>query len=206
MGTHLRAAMGVYGQDMSYEKVLQEMIQRELETHLRPLQKSLTQLEQRFESLQVLREVTRGLAPLLGQKGREVALRHVQAPAAPAAPQRAPAAVAAPKAPAVVAAPKASAASSDERGCAVMGCKRPARSKGYCSAHYQKLRLLIRTNRRPADWVDDAKPQSAREMKLPRGRAAAAARPPEPVAPKEPPKPKAWVRRKGAGGGMVSLN
>ena len=110
MGTHLRAAIGVYGQDMSYEKALQEMIQRELETHLRPLQKSLTQLEQRYEALQVLREVTRGLAPLLGQKGREVALRQVQAPAAPVAPQRAPSVVAAPKAPAAVAAPKAAAA------------------------------------------------------------------------------------------------
>jgi hypothetical protein len=86
-----------------------------------------------------------------------------------------------------------------------MGCKRPARSKGYCSAHYQKLRLLIRTNRRPADWVDDAKPQSARDLKLPRGRAAAREREPEPVVPKEPPKPKAWVRRKGSAE-KVSLN
>jgi hypothetical protein len=87
----------------------------------------------------------------------------------------------------------------------VSGCKRPSRSKGYCSAHYQKLRLLIRTNRRPADWVDDAPPQSAREVKLPRGRAAAKERQPEPAAPREPPKPKAWVRKKG-GAGMVSLH
>jgi hypothetical protein len=86
-----------------------------------------------------------------------------------------------------------------------MGCKRPARSKGYCSAHYQKLRLLVRTHRRPADWVDDAPPQSARDVKLPRGRAAAREKQPEPATPKEPPKPKAWVRKKG-GSGMVSLH
>jgi hypothetical protein len=87
----------------------------------------------------------------------------------------------------------------------VIGCKRPSRSKGYCSAHYQKLRLLIRTNRRPADWVDDAKAQSARDMKLPRGRAAAREREPAPAPPREPPKPKAWVRKKGAGK-LVSLH
>jgi len=92
-----------------------------------------------------------------------------------------------------------------ERRCAVSGCKRPSRSKGYCSAHYQKLRLLIRTNRRPADWVDDAKPQSVRDLKLPRGRAAAREREPAPAPPREPPKPKAWVRKKGAGK-MVSLH
>ncbi len=80
----------------------------------------------------------------------------------------------------------------------MIGCKRPARSKGYCSAHYQKLRLLIRTDRRPADWVDDAPPQSAQDVKLPRGRAAAREREPAPVTPKEPPKPKAWVRKKGS--------
>jgi histone H1/5 len=94
-----------------------------------------------------------------------------------------------------------------ERACAVIGCKRPSRSKGYCSAHYQKLRLLIRTGRRPSDWVDDASPQSARELKLPRGRAASQAlkeTPSKPSAPAVPPKPKAWVRRKGVSG-MVSL-
>ena len=86
------------------------------------------------------------------------------------------------------------------------GCKRPSRSKGYCSAHYQKLRLLIKTNRRPADWEDDAPPQSAQDVKLPRGRAAAKERQEAaPATPREPPKPKAWVRKKGSGG-MVSLH
>lgn len=88
------------------------------------------------------------------------------------------------------------------RRCAVIGCKRPARSKGYCSAHYQKLRLLVKSGRRPASWVDDASSQSVAEVVLPRGRAASKAREevapaPTPVRP-EPPKPKAWVRKQGA--------
>jgi hypothetical protein len=92
-----------------------------------------------------------------------------------------------------------------ERRCAVIGCKRPARSKGYCSAHYQKLRLLVKTDRRPTSWVDDAAPQSVPEVVLPRGRAASReheetpvqqAQPERPVPP-PPPTPKAWVRKKG---------
>lgn len=178
---------------MSFEKALREMIRGELAALLNPLQKSIVQLERGLDSLQALRNVTGQLAPLLGQRGREVALRHVQTQAAPqrAAPARAPA-----RAPEV--APKAKAAPISGLSCAVIGCKRPSRSKGYCSAHYQKLRLLIRTNRRPADWVDDARPQSVRDLKLPRGRAAARERAPEPATPKEPPKPKAWVRKKGS--------
>jgi hypothetical protein len=56
--------------------------------------------------------------------------------------------------------------------CAIIGCKRPSRTKGYCSAHYQKLRMLTRSNRRPSDWKDYAPPQSVTELVLPRGRAA----------------------------------
>lgn len=182
------------------------MIRRELEAQLRPIQKSIAQLERSLASLAGLREVTGRLSPLLGQGAREAVLRRAQAQAAPqraAAPTRAPAR--APAAAPKVKAAAPAAAPAAERRCAVIGCKRPSRSKGYCSAHYQKLRLLIRTNRRPKDWVDDAPPQSARDLKLPRGRAAARERAPEPAAPREPPKPKAWVRKKGAGK-MVSLH
>lgn len=56
--------------------------------------------------------------------------------------------------------------------CAIIGCKRPSRTKGYCSAHYQKARMLSRSNRRPADWKDYAPPQSVTDLVLPRGRAA----------------------------------
>ncbi len=63
----------------------------------------------------------------------------------------------------------------NDRGCALIGCKRPARSKGYCAAHYQKYRSLDRTGRLPADWKDFAPPGSVKDVILPRGRAGAKA-------------------------------
>jgi len=63
----------------------------------------------------------------------------------------------------------------NDRGCALIGCKRPARSKGYCAAHYQKFRALQRTGRLPADWKDFAPPNSVKDIVLPRGRAGAKA-------------------------------
>lgn len=62
-----------------------------------------------------------------------------------------------------------------DRLCAVMECRRPARSKGYCAAHYQKYRMLALTDRLPAGWVDDAPPHSVENVVLPRGRAGAKA-------------------------------
>ena len=67
------------------------------------------------------------------------------------------------------------AASGGARECAVIDCGRPARSKGYCAAHYQKFRMLDRTGRLPADWVADATPNSVNNLALPRGRAGAKA-------------------------------
>lgn len=61
------------------------------------------------------------------------------------------------------------------RACAVIGCGRDARSKGYCAAHYQKYRMLDRTGRLPPGWVSDAAPNSVENIALPRGRAGAAA-------------------------------
>lgn len=66
-------------------------------------------------------------------------------------------------------------ASGDTRECAVIGCGRPARSRGYCAAHYQKFRMLDRTGRLPSDWVADASPSSVKNIALPRGRAGAKA-------------------------------
>lgn len=59
--------------------------------------------------------------------------------------------------------------------CAIVDCEEPRRSKGYCGKHYQKLRHLIKTNRRPPSWKDDAAPNSVQDVSLPRGRAAAKA-------------------------------
>lgn len=72
-------------------------------------------------------------------------------------------------------APKGRAAAAGERGCAVIGCPRPSRAKGYCAAHYQKYRNLEKTGRLPSDWTPDAAPQSANDVVLPRGRAGAKA-------------------------------
>ena len=65
--------------------------------------------------------------------------------------------------------------SGDLKVCAVIDCGRPARSKGYCAAHYQKFRMLEKTDRLPADWVADAAPNSVENIILPRGRAGAKA-------------------------------
>ncbi len=61
------------------------------------------------------------------------------------------------------------------RTCGLQGCGRERRSKGYCPAHYQKLRLLERTGRRPATWVDEPTPGTVEDVVLPRGRAASKA-------------------------------
>jgi hypothetical protein len=81
----------------------------------------------------------------------------------------------------VVSAPKPTRAagavkvSSSSTLCAIIGCKRPARAKGYCAAHYQKYRMLSKTDRLPSDWVEEASPQSVKNLVLPRGRAGAKA-------------------------------
>ncbi len=59
------------------------------------------------------------------------------------------------------------------QSCAVIDCGRPNKSKGYCASHYQKLRNLVKTKRRPADWKDNAAPNTVKDIVLPRGRAAA---------------------------------
>ena len=66
-------------------------------------------------------------------------------------------------------------ASGGARECAIIDCGSPSRTKGYCAAHYQKLRMLTKTNRRPSAWVDYAPSNSVEDIRLPRGRAAAKA-------------------------------
>jgi len=89
---------------------------------------------------------------------------------------------------------------SETLACAIVGCKRPSRSKGYCSAHYQKRRNLVATDRLPASWVEFATPQSVPDVALPRGRAASRDREPTPepaTTPPAPTGPRVWVRKKG---------
>ncbi|WP_242588851.1 vegetative protein [Corallococcus macrosporus] len=210
------------------------MVRRELQLQLAPVQKAVARMGNGLDALDELREMIQRLAPLSSRLGAVAGVRTptlAPEPARRRGPGRPPKSAAAKSAPAAKAAPAAktpaaksapavktaaakspgrppkAAAAEDTQACAVVGCKRQSRSKGYCSAHYQKLRLLIRTGRRPEAWVDGARPQSVPDVTLPRGRAGSQAlkESAKPAAPAVPPKPKAWVRKKGSSGGMVSL-
>ena len=139
---------------MSVDKAFRRMIRAEVEQQLKSFQNTLAR------DLGAHRSLTERLSPiaaLLG--GSSLPLRR----AGPGRP------------------PGSGGKASGRRGgarlpaggaCALIGCKRPSRTKGYCSAHYQKLRMLSRSNRRPSDWKDYAPPQSVTDLVLPRGRAA----------------------------------
>ncbi|MGO8968759.1 MAG: cell wall protein [Myxococcaceae bacterium] len=140
---------------MSVDKAFREMISAEVEQQLKSFQ---TAIARDLGALRALAERLGPIAGLLG--GSSLALRR-RGPGRPPGSGRKPAV---------------------RRGrrtrlpaggaCAIIGCKRPSRTKGYCSAHYQKLRMLTRSNRRPAEWKDYASPQSVTDLVLPRGRAA----------------------------------
>ncbi|OJT19448.1 hypothetical protein BO221_34235 [Archangium sp. Cb G35] len=186
---------------MSIEKPLREMVQAELRGRLAPMHKAITRMDERLAVVEDLVDILKSLAPLTKRmQSLQLALPGLAAPAAPRGRSAVVPAARGAQAAAVVPARRGRPPAMEGKRCAVIGCKRPSRSKGYCSAHYQKLRLLVKSNRRPDKWVDDASPQSVPDVVLPRGRAAskalaeAAPKRPEPAA---PPKPKAWVRKKG---------
>jgi hypothetical protein len=134
---------------MSVDKAFREMISAEVEQQLKSLQNSLAR------DLGALRSLAEQLSPIAGLLG--IAPRR--------GPGRPPGSGRKARRGRKTRLPSGGA-------CAIINCKRPSRTKGYCSAHYQKLRMLTRTNRRPADWKDYAPPQSVAELVLPRGRAA----------------------------------
>jgi hypothetical protein len=168
---------------MSVDKAFREMVRNEIETQIRPLRDLVSRLEAGTADLDSLRSVAERLAPLADAVGPLFGSagggggggRTVSAPAgrrSPGRPARAPAPVAA------VDGKKRGRKPANEGGardCAIMGCGKPSRTKGYCAAHYQKLRMLEKTNRRPSAWVDYAEANSVEDIKLPRGRAAAKA-------------------------------
>jgi hypothetical protein len=137
---------------MSVDKMLREMVADEVARALEPIHAALAELQ---ANAGVLEKLAAALGqPLKRGPGRPPKL----AKAAPAAGRRG-----------------RKASVDGKRACAVQGCGRPARSKGYCAAHYQKYRMLDRTGRLPSDWVADAPPNSVTNIKLPRGRAGAKA-------------------------------
>jgi len=168
---------------MSVDKAFREMVRNEIEAQLKPLRDLVSRLEAGTSDLDSLRNVAEQLAPLASAVGPLFGVASAGRAAAPVArrsPGRPPKSAAAP-------APVSSSSAggkrrgrkpADEGGardCAIQGCGKPSRTKGYCAAHYQKLRMLEKTNRRPSEWKDYAAPNSVEDIKLPRGRAAAKA-------------------------------
>jgi hypothetical protein len=134
---------------MSVDRALKEMIADEVERAIAPLADAI-------EELRAGGGVAQQLASLLGVK---------RGPGRP------------PKALRLIGrvGRKPGRAKGPKKGCAVKGCKNAMRSKGYCSAHYQKYRMLERTNRLPSDWKEYAAVGTVKDIKLPRGRAGARA-------------------------------
>ncbi|WNG51752.1 cell wall protein [Archangium minus] len=170
---------------MSVDKAFREMVRNEIEAQLKPLRDLVSRLEAGTSDLDRLRNVAEQLAPLASAVGPLFGVAgggggggRAAAPArrGPGRPARSAAAAPAPAA--ATGGKKRGrkpAAEGGARDCAIIGCGKPSRTKGYCAAHYQKLRMLEKTNRRPSNWVDYADPNSVEDIKLPRGRAAAKA-------------------------------
>jgi hypothetical protein len=156
---------------MSLDKAFRETIRNEIEIQLKPLRAVISRLEAGTADLDALRDVAERLAPVAQAMaplfGAQVARPAKRGPGRPA------------KTATVSGGGKRRgrkpAGGEGGRDCAIIGCGSPSRTKGYCAAHYQKLRMLTKTNRRPSAWVDYADPNSVEDIKLPRGRAASKA-------------------------------
>jgi hypothetical protein len=154
---------------MSVDKAFREMIRNEIEVQLKPLRAVISKLEAGTADLDALRSVAERLAPMAAAVaplfGAQVPKPAKRGPGRPAKVVQASGGKRRGRKP----------SADGARECAIIGCGSPSRTKGYCAAHYQKLRMLTKTNRRPSSWVDYAPPNSVEDVKLPRGRAAAKA-------------------------------
>jgi hypothetical protein len=154
---------------MSVDKAFREMIRNEIEVQLKPLRAVVSRLEAGTADLDALRSVAERLAPVAAAMaplfGAQVPKPGKRGPGRPAKVAQVSGGKRRGRKP----------AAGGARECAIIGCGSPSRTKGYCAAHYQKLRMLTKTNRRPSSWVDYAPPNSVEDVKLPRGRAAAKA-------------------------------
>ena len=164
---------------MSVDKAFREMIRNEIELQLKPLRDVVSRLEAGTADLDSLRDVAERLmpfatvmGPLLGAQagagGARGAVR--RGPGRPRGSGKNVVAVAGKRG-----RKPAARAAAGARACAIIDCGNPARTKGYCAAHYQKLRMLVKTGRQPAAWTEYAPPNSVPDLVLPRGRAASKA-------------------------------
>jgi hypothetical protein len=174
---------------MSVDKAFREMVRNEIEAQLKPLRDLVSRLEAGTSDLDSLRSVAEQLAPLASAVGPLFGVSGGGRSSASTPARRSPGRP--PKSSGSSSSSSSSSASSSSAGgkrrgrkpadeggardCAIQGCGKPSRTKGYCAAHYQKLRMLEKTNRRPSEWKDYAAPNSVEDIKLPRGRAAAKA-------------------------------
>jgi hypothetical protein len=154
---------------MSVDKAFREMIRNEIEVQLKPLRAMISKLEAGTADLDALRSVAERLAPMAAAVaplfGSQVPKPVKRGPGRPAKAVQASGGKRRGRKP----------SADGARECAIIGCGSPSRTKGYCAAHYQKLRMPTKTNRRPSSWVDYAPSNSVEDVKLPRGRAAAKA-------------------------------
>jgi hypothetical protein len=148
---------------MSFDTVLRDMVREEVQRLMAPMVASLAHLESQQRAVVSRLAAAFGGPPIAGKRG----------------PGRPPKAFlealkrSAGRSKKAVGAGKG--LSDSTRTCAIEECGKPARSKGFCAAHYQKFRMLERTGRLPSDWVADAAPGSVKNVVLPRGRAGAKA-------------------------------
>lgn len=166
---------------MSLDKAFRDMIRGEVEAQLRPLQQAVRELQTGMGDVEQMRAAAEALLPMANILGQLVGGRAVALPAparrGPGRPRGGRGGAAGGN--------RGGAEATGRRGrkggeaaareCAIKGCGKPSRTKGYCAAHYQKLRMLERTGRRPSAWMDHAAPSSVDDVKLPRGRAASKA-------------------------------
>ncbi len=148
---------------MSVERAFRDMLREEIKSQLQPVHSALAQLQAgsaEFGQVRNLVDELRPLATLLG-----VDLKPIRR-----GPGRPPKLTILGKE-----SGRVGRRATNDRPCAIIGCRRDSRTKGYCAAHYQKLRMLIRTKRLPLGWKEFASPQSVDDVVLPRGRAGALA-------------------------------
>jgi len=153
---------------MSLENQFRALIRKEVEVELAPIRALVAQLQANTAQLGVLTQLAERLGPVMGLSVAPAPRRR------PGRPPRAASAVAAPAA-ATAGRKRRGPPTTNDRPCAIIGCRRPSRTKGYCAAHYQKLRMLDRTSRLPSGWTDFAAPNSVEDVVLPRGRAGSKA-------------------------------
>jgi hypothetical protein len=164
---------------MSVDKAFRDMIRNEIDAQLKPLRDVVSRLEAGTADLDALRNVAERLAPLAEVVGplfgANAGAGKVAGRRGPGRPPSRATVTAAPAAGGKRRGRKPAAGGEGARDCAIIDCGKPSRTKGYCAAHYQKLRMLEKTNRRPTQWKDYADPNSVEDIKLPRGRAASKA-------------------------------